>query len=1121
MSSAKRPTAPRQARPAQRYFPGKALRGVDAASSDSDSDDAAEQPQLEEGDVSYGGDQLVEDQDDDDDDEVPSGTSRAVTGKAPTKAMNVSLKQVNITDGKVIVAGQLESGRTEVELAEQEEEEEDEDEEEEEEEEESSEEESESEEETRAPAFRPVFVPKRARVTVQEREAEAQNTEEAQAKRDAEAEKRKKESHDLVADSIKRELAEKEVQEAQPDLDDTDGLDPTAEFEEWRLRELGRIKRDKEASLQREEEREEIERRRALPEEQRMAEDLEHAKRTRDDKPKGQQKFLQKYYHKGAFHQDEAILKRDYTEATESTVDVSMLPKVMQVKNFGKRSQTKYTHLLDQDTTRETKPSGSGPPLKDGQGCFNCGGPHLARDCPNKDQDPSRGPVSGANGRPVAAQPGKAWGVKKDMPPPNAPTGPASRRDRDGPPSSGGRQDGGWRDRDSDRRRWDDDGGDRRDRYDDRRSSHRDRSRTPPSRKARPRSRSRSPQQGDQDRHGKSHRRPRSRSPSLDPLSISCLASPLDSQMEGAGSRKRDVKVAIVGSGLAGLAAAHLLSSANDSNDDVHFDVHIFEKASAIGMDAYSIDVKTPDGIQKVDVPMRAFQGGYYPNLIALYRSLGVQLRVSNFSYSFSWLEFAQNTTNLALRPHLIYDGASGRGGISMPSRWFSNDDDAWRATPSKASSFISNLSRTIFFVLPKILVSLLFLFHLALFFLRLHALSVPMLFRQDSTETLAEWTSRTAPSNWIARAIGLDTAWLNFVDFIVVPLFSAVCTAPAQDIYQHPVNEILGMLCFIFQSDHQPLTRHFSAEYVILTLGTNHYVVNAGVQDAIHRITKPIPKSNIHLSSTITSISHDPHEPSTSIITFEGGRSGSSSIGGFEHVILATQANQAIPLLASLRDSYDTHPTLQKSTDAQIVCLRRFKYVPTIVVNHRDPSFLPANPTDVRDLNLVCAPRDKTGVAGSNEEVRTRYKSDEPCLPHGYAMATHAIGRGRKDGTSTILQTTNPIHPPHPDSILSIARIERACLTADAKLAQRDLITVGRGRWLQAPGRLTAHPSQEPAGTESESITTPGIWLVGSYAHPGIPLLEACVNSALAVVENGIFGVEGVNYRAGWAVRC
>lgn len=38
-----------------------------------------------------------------------------------------------------------------------------------------------------------------------------------------------------------------ETEQVFPDVDDTDGLDDIAEFEAWKLRELMRIKRDKEA----------------------------------------------------------------------------------------------------------------------------------------------------------------------------------------------------------------------------------------------------------------------------------------------------------------------------------------------------------------------------------------------------------------------------------------------------------------------------------------------------------------------------------------------------------------------------------------------------------------------------------------------------------------------------------------------------------------------------------------------------------------------------------------------------------------------------------------------------------------------------------------------------------
>lgn len=70
-----------------------------------------------------------------------------------------------------------------------------------------------------------------------------------------------------------------------------------------------------------------------------------------------------------------------------------------------------------------------------------------------------------------------------------------------------------------------------------------------------------------------------------------------------------DVRVAIIGSGLAGLSMAYNLARA-PSTGSRNLHVELFERHEKLGMDAESITVDC-DGVPiRIDVPMRAFSEG-------------------------------------------------------------------------------------------------------------------------------------------------------------------------------------------------------------------------------------------------------------------------------------------------------------------------------------------------------------------------------------------------------------------------------------------------------------------------------------------------------------------------------
>ncbi len=160
------------------------------------------------------------------------------------------------------------------------------------------------------------------------------------------------------------------------------------------------------------------------------------------------------------------------------------------------------------------------------------------------------------------------------------------------------------------------------------------------------------------------------------------------------------------------------------------------------------------------------------------------------------------------------------------------------------------------------------------------------------------------------------------------------------------------------------------------------------------------------------------------------------------DHLIIATQANSAAKIL----------PQISQREKAM---LNSFTYEHIDVVVHRDPSLMPIRKSDWRHFNLISKPENTA------------------------AMCSVWMNRFCPDWNleTPVFQTIGPIKAPAANSILSESRLQRPIVNESSLEGLRLL-------------------------EDLHNDTNRRIWFTGSYASPGVPLLESGVVSSMRVVE-------------------
>jgi predicted NAD/FAD-binding protein len=477
-------------------------------------------------------------------------------------------------------------------------------------------------------------------------------------------------------------------------------------------------------------------------------------------------------------------------------------------------------------------------------------------------------------------------------------------------------------------------------------------------------------------------------------------------------SRKR---IAVVGSGIAGLTAAYLLSES-----PLGHEVVIYEAASHLGMDSNGITLgsnyasgafkltddanrcdaadsevvngppspageasaaaTSPEGPRvRVDVPLRVFTESYYPHLTALYDRVGVEYQAENYESSFSCLSgstlFAYK--NVIIGPFsLPYINPLSLAGIAASSMWAraralvglspSSSDSTGAAAAAAAEGAVpsfSPLSRE-FWVILRDLLRFLRESHGHLTDGTLHsgdrmghaaALVTPASASASDVTATATKAAAACIGNegpTLLEYLRLQRYSSAFTHRFVLPMMASICTCTTRSAADYPAWVVV--------------------QYLVTRSWRGVRRARGGAQEIVHKLVRRC--ADVRLNRRITQVTTiaanatdtDAAAAGSAPALAPAGADAAAGAGSvrvrlvdstgaadtFDHVVFATQANQSVAILRGGAAAAATAPSEARlSLEA---ALSRIPYESSRLVLHTDPALMPGNRADWRSVNFI-----------------------------------------------------------------------------------------------------------------------------------------------------------------------